>query len=159
MAAIIVAMSIYINLNRCDCNDRIKEVEVIEKKIHVYEHKISESKKILDKKKKLIQPSKTPEPVIKTEFDSTATIDTVKIELVKSIGIIEAKNDTIHALREVVSIQDTIISDQDSLIVNMDKVIEIERNEAKKERRKKRAWVALHVIKDIAIVASFIILL
>ncbi len=99
-----------------DHTDQPIQSHTIVKTITIYKDKVDTTKKVVIKEKKAVAKLKAKKISYKIIFDSTATIDTVKIELIKADSSEKLKDSIIIGQEEIIHNQDIIIEDQAHIV-------------------------------------------
>jgi hypothetical protein len=126
---VLVALLAVLSLFKCEQEPRRPEVryEVIHDTIQVITERIVEKKKAVAK----LKQSKSDLPTYTVTFDSTATRDTIYVELVKCDSIVQV--DSI-----IIASQDIIIEDQSKVIELQDTLIQAVQSDLKAEKKANR---------------------
>lgn len=133
----------------------------ITKTIIIYKEKIDSSKKAVIKEKKAVKKLKEKKISYRVKFDSTATIDTVQVELIKADSSVILRDSIIAGQDEIIKSQDTIIEDQTQLVSMQEAKAKEESQDQKKTIRKLKRKLFINRIVTIGVTAgaiSFVII-
>lgn len=141
-----IGEGVYIYVNKCDCPEVSKSLEIkdIEDKIYSRKENISTGKEVIKTKERTIKQRQDADTIeVRLNFDSTATKDTIYIELVKCDSIGKERLETIGELEELHSINAMVISELESVVALheqkdslQDKGYKALKKEARKQKRK-----------------------